>query len=677
MFESSTIGELPPPPPRACFGREDLVKKIVSLAESLTPTALIGVGGIGKTSVSLAVLHHNHVKKRFGDNRRFVRCDQFPASCPHFLTRLSEVIGAGVKNPETLTPLRPTLSSKEMIIVLDNAESILDPQGANGREIYGVVEELSRFPNICLLITSRITTIPLNCEAIEIPTLSTEAAHDTFYHIYKYGRRSDSVDDILKRLDFHPLSVTLLAAVAHQNQWNNDRLAREWEQRRTGVLETEHQSSLATTIELSLASPLFKALGPDARGLLGVLAFYPQGVSENNLDWLFPTIPNVTRILDRFCILSLTYRSNGFTTMLAPLRDHLRPKDPRLSPLLCTTKERYFTRMAVVLDPNKPAFRETLWIVSEDVNVEHLIDVFTSLDPDSTEVWDACIKFMRHLAWHKPRQIVLRPKFEALSDTHPSKPECLFEAAELIGTAGNYTEKTRLLQHVLKLERERGDESRVAFTLYSLSISNPVLGLYEEGIRRAKEGSEIYERLGKPIGHARCLQQLAKSLWASGQLDAAEEAAVQSSKLLPEKGQETEVCQSHRILGDIYRSRGQTEKAIHHFEVALGIASPSNLQLELLWTHFSLARVFLVKRQFDDAHTHIKQAKLHAPDNPYFLGRVASLHAELLYQQRRLEEAKFEVLGALEIFEQVGATTEIGLSQRLLRMIEQAAKDGS
>jgi hypothetical protein len=36
MFESSTIGELPPPPPRACFGREDLIKKIVGLTESLT-----------------------------------------------------------------------------------------------------------------------------------------------------------------------------------------------------------------------------------------------------------------------------------------------------------------------------------------------------------------------------------------------------------------------------------------------------------------------------------------------------------------------------------------------------------------------------------------------------------------------------------------------------------------
>ena len=119
--------------------------EIVGLAESLTSIALIGAGGIGETSITLAVLHHDRIKCRFGNDRQFIRCDQLPASRADFLHRLSDAIGAGIDNPKDLTALRGYLSSKEMVIVLDNAESILGLSGVNGQEIYAVVDELGRF----------------------------------------------------------------------------------------------------------------------------------------------------------------------------------------------------------------------------------------------------------------------------------------------------------------------------------------------------------------------------------------------------------------------------------------------------------------------------------------------------------------------------------------------------
>jgi len=577
MFDLSSVpGESPPPAPRACFGRGELIEKVVRLAENLTPLALIGAGGIGKTSIVLAVLHSDRIKQRFGYNRRFIRCDQFPASCTHFLSRLSKVIGAGVENPEDLTPLRPFLFSKEMLIVLDNAESILDPQGENAREIYAVVEELSQFSNICVCITSRISAVPPDYKHLEIPTLSMEAALDTFYRICDERDQSDLVSNILERLDFHPLSITLLATVARHNKWDTNRLTVEWERQRTRLLHTLHSKSLAATIELSLASPMFRKLGPDARGLLEVIAFFPQGIDENKIDWLFPTVSDRMNILDNLCILSLTYRSNGFFTMLAPLRDYLHPRNPMLAPLLCTTKERYFTQLLVWVDPNKPGFKETRWITSEDVNVEHLLDVFTTIDANSDGVWGACADFMAYLYWHKPRLVILRPKIEGLPDDHCYKPRCLLQLSRLFQLVGNHTERKRLLIRALELWRERGDRFQVAQTLRLLSNVNRALGHYTEGIQQAREALKIYEQLDHTVEQGQSLKELAWLLYDDNQLTAAEAAASRAINLLIGQGNQFEVCQCRRVLGKIYYSKGKRRKAIHHLEASLKIASSFN-----------------------------------------------------------------------------------------------------
>jgi len=666
---SSMLGESPPPPPRACFGRGELIEKIVHLAENLTPIALIGVGGIGKTSAALTVLHDGRIKQRFGDNRRFIRCDQFPASRAHFLRRLSRVTGAGIENPEDLNPLRSFLSSKEMIIVLDNAESILDPQGTSAQEIYAAVEELGRFGNICLCITSRISTVPPDCKILDIPTLSTEAARDTFYRVYEH-EQSNPVNKILEQLDFHPLSITLLATVAQHNKWDASRLTREWGKRRTGILHTQHSKSLGATIELSLASPIFQRLGPGARGLLGVVAFFPQGVDEKNLDWLFPTIPNRTNIFDTFCVLSLTHRNNGFVTMLAPLRDHLRPEDSKSSQLLSATKERYFTRLSVDLYPDRPGFEEARWIMSEDVNVEHLLDIFTSIDPSSDDVWDGCENLTRHLYWHKNRTTVLEPKIEGLPDDHRSKPGCLFGLSQLFYSVGNFVECKRLLTRVLKLQRERGDDSQVARTLVFLGDTHRRLDLIKEGVRLGKEALQIYERLSDAAGHVRCLSYLAWSLHDEGQLDAAVEAASRAIDLLPEKGGQFLACQCHRILGQIYHSKGNIERAIGHFEAALRITSSFNWHTQLFWIHFRLASVFADKGEFDDAHAHIERAKSHTINHPYHLGCAMKLQGGFLYDQRRFEKARSETLRAAEVFEKHGAARDLEYCKRLLGKID-------
>ena len=667
---SSPHGEPLPPPPRACFGRSDLIEQVIDLAGNLKPVALTGAGGIGKTSVALIVLHDGRIKERFGDNRRFIRCDQFPASLLQFLSKLSKAIGADINNPENLICLHQFLSSAPMIIFLDNAESILDPQGPDARGIYSAIEELSRFDNICVGITSRISTIPPRFKRPTISTLSTESACDIFYDIYEDGGRSDVITDLVKQLDFHALSITLLATTASHNMWDYDRLTKEWDAQRTQVLQTDYGESLAVAIELSLSSPSFHKLGPHARDLLGVIAFFPQGVDENNLDWLFPTIPDRKTIFDKFRVLSLTFRNGKFATMLAPIRDYLCPRDPTSSALLCATRDHYFTRLSFEVVPGRPMFEEARWIVSEDVNVEHLLDVFTSIDIDSDAAWDACVNFMKHLYWHKVRHTALGPKIEGLPDGHHYKPRCLTQLSELSDKLGNYAEQKRLLAHALKLERERGGATQVAYILEGLSTADAELGLFKEGIEEVKEALGIHERLEDVLGQSDCWISLAQLLDRQGRFDEAEEPAARALDLLPEKGQEYRVCTAHRILSGILRHNGEGTKAIHHLGEALGIASALGWDDELFWINYELAQQFFSEGKLDGADTHIERAKSFAGNDAYNLGRAMKKQADICYRRNRVEEATSEALGALKIYEKLGASEDIKICKDLLRKIE-------
>jgi len=71
------------------------------------------------------------------------------------------------------------------------------------------LEGLSHLNDICLRTASGISATPPNCGIINAPMPSVESVYNTFYRIYKHDERSDLVDSTLKRLDFHPLLITL------------------------------------------------------------------------------------------------------------------------------------------------------------------------------------------------------------------------------------------------------------------------------------------------------------------------------------------------------------------------------------------------------------------------------------------------------------------------------------
>ena len=308
-----------PQAPENFFGRGAVLEDLLGFADRSASVTLFGPGGIGKTAIALALLHHGRIAAGFGKHRYFMRCDDLGDSLDGFLDRLSEITGA--QRPTDMVQLRSHLeASPPCILVLDGIDSVLDPRASGAVEITAAIEEFGRCPKVCVLATSRMDIRIPDFRYMEVPTLPIEIARDVFHSRCHLGR-SAAVDSLLTELDFHPLSVTLLADAVYNNEWDEPVLLDEWEGGKTSILETfDVRPGLEDTIESVLRTPTIRELGATARKTLKAIAAFPGGVKEAKLEIMCPGISGVWEAVNALCKFSLMYREDGFVKMLSPFR---------------------------------------------------------------------------------------------------------------------------------------------------------------------------------------------------------------------------------------------------------------------------------------------------------------------------------------------------------------------
>ena len=161
----------------------------------------------------------------------------------------------------------------------------------------------------------------------EVPTLSGHGGCDIFYTLCHLNR-SSVIDGLIRTLDFHPLSITLLARAACENSWDEPRLRREWDDDRSGVLNFENNQGLAAAIELVLAAPMIQKLGPTAQRTLEAIAVFPEGMEERRFGRIFSKIDGVGEVISMLCKFYLVKRHDGFVRMLSPFRFHFLQQIP-------------------------------------------------------------------------------------------------------------------------------------------------------------------------------------------------------------------------------------------------------------------------------------------------------------------------------------------------------------
>jgi Cdc6-like AAA superfamily ATPase len=142
-----------PSEPKIFHGRASELPDIIDLFNTGAPRiAILGAGGMGKTSLARALLHHPKITATYKQNRFFVACNSATT-----VVELVALIGAhlGLKRGKNLTQpvLRHLASRPPMLLILDELEMLWEPT-ASRRDLEDLLSLLTGVDHLALIVSS-------------------------------------------------------------------------------------------------------------------------------------------------------------------------------------------------------------------------------------------------------------------------------------------------------------------------------------------------------------------------------------------------------------------------------------------------------------------------------------------------------------------------------------------
>lgn len=318
-----------------------MIKHLVRALHQSAPSysAILGPGGVGKTCIGTAVLHHPRVVSKFGRLRWFISCEAL-LDADSLKAALASLFGVDERKVVLHLKKIAERIESDMLLVLDNLETIwesLKKRPATEE----LLLQLTGVHRLSLLVTlrgaERPSSVPWSRPFLpSLPMLDLSSAKAIFVSIADIAEDEPGLEELLNAIDCLPLAITLLAT---QTQYVGlSTIIALWHQQKTAMVTrglNDRLSSLDVSIAISLASERL-ARFPGAFNVLQVLSLLPDGIAFANLEQILPNESDeVTTLLQ----LSLAYRNtNRRIQCLAPIREYILynnpPKDSLFEPVL-------------------------------------------------------------------------------------------------------------------------------------------------------------------------------------------------------------------------------------------------------------------------------------------------------------------------------------------------------
>ncbi|KAJ7669078.1 hypothetical protein B0H17DRAFT_1209729 [Mycena rosella] len=369
--QSTVSLALLPARPQIFHGRESELQDVIDILTQDTPAriAILGPGGMGKTALATAALHHPDIITKYTE-RHFISCHA-TATCIDLISLLADHLGVehgaylAKRIARFLEYTPPTL------LILDNFETPWETE--TRPEVEEFLSTVTAVAHVALVITMRGAERPAKVKwtrpfLLPLRPLQDGAALRTFFDIADDCHDEGLVTQVLQLTGNLPLAVSLMASiVSHEGCVKT--LSR-WNTEKTRLLSDGYDkgSSLEISLTLSLTS---SRMTPEAQNLLSLLSILPDGLGQAELLHSKLPVSNILAAKSTLVQTSLAYVDTGKRlTVLPPIREYIRGVHPP-SPAVKSALRRHYHEiidMWHTLEAKYVSDRDSVTRISENFN---------------------------------------------------------------------------------------------------------------------------------------------------------------------------------------------------------------------------------------------------------------------------------------------------------------------
>jgi predicted ATPase/class 3 adenylate cyclase len=512
------------------IGRERELAEVKSLLGTSRLLTLLGMGGLGKTRLSLqaaaAQIHH------FPDGVWFL--DLAPISdAALIVSEAAQVLGV---SEEPGRPLLQTvcahLKSQRALLILDNCEHLIKASAQMASAI------LKMAPHVRILASSRealrapgeqcypVLPLPVPAQGDSVEALARSTAVRLFVdrvQLHKPGfalteREAPAVAELVARLEGIPLALELAAAriralsIADINARLKDRY-----KLLTGgsrVLQ-ERQQTLRALVDWS-----YELLEPNEQIALDRLGVFFGGFDLAAAEAVCGSDPLASEdVLDLLAslieksLVMLEDRDDGARYhMLETIREYAREKlaqrDDAAAAAACHCDHYFAMAKSANRGLRGPQQADWLWKVELELdNVRSAIALALAGGVDSS----IAVKFavamqgfwiLRGYSTEGRKVVQAALALPALQDSPVPRAWALYVGAALAESQSDHAEARKMLETCLELRRSLGNEVDIAATLSTLSMARLQGGDAAGAAAVESEALQIFRRLEDRIGEA-------------------------------------------------------------------------------------------------------------------------------------------------------------------------------